>query len=179
MVHSAESSELLYVSFTCMQATDLFYGHVCLNKHSFRSENPLLIFWSRFEAHEFVCHSFFFLIKIQLGVTYPWVLGNHFKVFLIIFKTKTVLSPNNQLYYHQESTSSLRAHHILSSSAFHLALGLAQCGLRLARSLPIQQAEREAAPYAAAVFLRGGLQVILSTSYLKKLPLILILLRTT
>nr|XP_026484631.1 probable E3 ubiquitin-protein ligase HERC2 isoform X1 [Vanessa tameamea] len=65
----------------------------------------------------------------------------------------------SQIYSHKcsESTSSLRAHHILSSCAFHLALGLSQCGLRLARSLPVQQAEREAAPYAAAVFLRGGL----------------------
>ncbi|CAH0722311.1 unnamed protein product, partial [Brenthis ino] len=65
-----------------------------------------------------------------------------------------------QIYSHKchESASSLRAHHILSSCAFHLALGLSQCGLRLARSLPTQQAEREAAPYATAVFLRGGLQ---------------------
>ncbi|CAH2243797.1 jg12710 [Pararge aegeria aegeria] len=66
----------------------------------------------------------------------------------------------SQIYSHkcQESTSSLRTHHILSSCAFNLALGLSQCGLRLARSLPIQQAERETATYAAAVFLRGGLQ---------------------
>lgn len=40
-----------------------------------------------------------------------------------------------------------------------MALGLTQCGSRLARSLPVQQAERDAAPYATAMFLRGGLQV--------------------
>ncbi|XP_052754599.1 probable E3 ubiquitin-protein ligase HERC2 isoform X2 [Galleria mellonella] len=67
----------------------------------------------------------------------------------------------DQIYTHKchESTSSLRAYHILSSSAFNLAVGLTQCGSRLARSLPVQQAERDASPYAAAVFLRGGLQV--------------------
>lgn len=59
----------------------------------------------------------------------------------------------------QESGASLRTFHILSSSAFHLALGLSQCGTRLARSLPVQEAERDAAPYTSAVFLRGGLQV--------------------
>ncbi|CAH2068345.1 unnamed protein product, partial [Iphiclides podalirius] len=59
----------------------------------------------------------------------------------------------------RESTSSLRALHVLSSCAFHLALGLTQCGVRLARSLPVQQAERDTATYATAVFLRGGLQV--------------------
>ncbi|KAG6464463.1 hypothetical protein O3G_MSEX014531 [Manduca sexta] len=66
----------------------------------------------------------------------------------------------DQIYSHKckESISSLRAYHILSSSAFQLALGLSQCGTRLARSLPVQQAEKDAAPYAAAVFLRGGLQ---------------------
>ncbi|CAH0405793.1 unnamed protein product [Chilo suppressalis] len=67
----------------------------------------------------------------------------------------------DQIYSHKchESSSSLRAHHILSSCAFNLAVGLTQCGSRLAISLPVQQAERDAAPYAAAVFLRGGLQV--------------------
>ncbi|KAH9645818.1 hypothetical protein HF086_012545 [Spodoptera exigua] len=55
--------------------------------------------------------------------------------------------------------SSLKCHHILSTCAFNVAVGLTQCGSRLARSLPVQQAERDAAPYAAAVFLRGGLQV--------------------
>ncbi|KAJ0180993.1 hypothetical protein K1T71_003078 [Dendrolimus kikuchii] len=58
-----------------------------------------------------------------------------------------------------ESTASLRTHHVLSSCAFHLALGMSQCGAALARSLPMQQAERDAAHYAAAVFLRGGLQI--------------------
>ncbi|GBP72265.1 E3 ubiquitin-protein ligase HERC2 [Eumeta japonica] len=57
-----------------------------------------------------------------------------------------------------ENTSSLTAHHILSSCAFNIALGLSQCGLRLARSLPTQQAERDTANFVAAVFLRGGLQ---------------------
>ncbi|XP_041973907.1 probable E3 ubiquitin-protein ligase HERC2 [Aricia agestis] len=67
----------------------------------------------------------------------------------------------NQIYSHkcQESTSTLRAHHILSSCAFNLALGLTQCGLRLSRSIPVQQVEKEAAPYATAIFLRGGLQI--------------------
>ncbi|XP_045760290.1 probable E3 ubiquitin-protein ligase HERC2 isoform X8 [Maniola jurtina] len=80
--------------------------------------------------------------------------------FLSRITEKCVGMYATQIYSHkcQESTSSLRTHHILSSCAFHLALGLSQCGLRLARSLPIQQAERDAAPYAAAVFLRGGLQ---------------------
>ncbi|XP_013183359.2 probable E3 ubiquitin-protein ligase HERC2 [Amyelois transitella] len=66
-----------------------------------------------------------------------------------------------QMYTHQcnESASSLRAHHVLSSCAFNISLGVSQCGVRLARSLPIQQVERDAAPYAAAMFLRGGLQV--------------------
>ncbi|XP_047031157.1 probable E3 ubiquitin-protein ligase HERC2 [Helicoverpa zea] len=67
----------------------------------------------------------------------------------------------DQLYtfpFH-DSAASLRAHHILSTCAFNVAIGLTQCGSRLARSLPVQQAERDAAPYAAAVFLRGGLQV--------------------
>ncbi|XP_037301778.1 probable E3 ubiquitin-protein ligase HERC2 [Manduca sexta] len=43
----------------------------------------------------------------------------------------------DQIYSHKckESISSLRAYHILSSSAFQLALGLSQCGTRLARSL--------------------------------------------
>ncbi|XP_022131000.2 probable E3 ubiquitin-protein ligase HERC2 [Pieris rapae] len=65
-----------------------------------------------------------------------------------------------QVYSHkcQESTSTLRTHHVLSSCAFHLTLGLSQCGLKLARSLPVQQAEREASSYISAVFLRGGLQ---------------------
>ncbi|XP_026727805.1 probable E3 ubiquitin-protein ligase HERC2 [Trichoplusia ni] len=58
----------------------------------------------------------------------------------------------------QESASSLRTYHILSTCAFNVALGLTQCGSRLARSLPVQQAERDAAPYATAMFLRGGLQ---------------------
>lgn len=61
--------------------------------------------------------------------------------------------------------SSLRAYHILSSAAFNLAIGVAQCGVRLARALPVQQAERDAAPYASAMFLRGGLQVRLHHIY--------------
>ncbi|XP_022827451.1 probable E3 ubiquitin-protein ligase HERC2 [Spodoptera litura] len=68
---------------------------------------------------------------------------------------------SDQIYAHkcQESTSSLKCHHILSTCAFNVSVGLTQCGARLARSLPVQQAERDAAPYAASVFLRGGLQV--------------------
>ncbi|KAL4709830.1 hypothetical protein ACJJTC_001284, partial [Scirpophaga incertulas] len=66
-----------------------------------------------------------------------------------------------QIHSHKcnESTASLRAHHILSTCAFNLSIGLTQCGARLAISLPVQQAERDAAQYSAAVFLRGGLQV--------------------
>ncbi|XP_049884481.1 probable E3 ubiquitin-protein ligase HERC2 isoform X2 [Pectinophora gossypiella] len=67
----------------------------------------------------------------------------------------------DQIYSHKchESTSSLRTYHVLSSCAFNIALGVTQCGARLARSLPVQQAEHEASPYVSAVFLRGGLQV--------------------
>ncbi|XP_028033518.1 probable E3 ubiquitin-protein ligase HERC2 [Bombyx mandarina] len=81
--------------------------------------------------------------------------------FLARITEKCVGLYADQIYSHKchESTSSLRAHHILSSVAFHVAVGLAQCGSRLARSLPVQQAELDAAPYAAAVFLRGGMQV--------------------
>ncbi|XP_072935158.1 probable E3 ubiquitin-protein ligase HERC2 [Epargyreus clarus] len=61
-------------------------------------------------------------------------------------------------YKCKDNTSTLRTHHILSSCALHLALGLAQCGLRLARSLPEQQVERDAASYSTAVFLKSGLQ---------------------
>ncbi|XP_068628740.1 probable E3 ubiquitin-protein ligase HERC2 [Battus philenor] len=66
-----------------------------------------------------------------------------------------------QIYSHRckESNASLRALHVLTSCAVHLALGLTQCGVRLARSLPVQQTERDTATYAAAVFLRGGLQM--------------------
>ncbi|CAK1599489.1 unnamed protein product [Parnassius mnemosyne] len=81
--------------------------------------------------------------------------------FLSSITEKCVGLYADQIYSHrcQESTSSLRALHVLSSCAFNLALGLAQCGARLARSLPDQQAERDAAAYATAVFLRGGLKV--------------------
>ncbi|KAI5642407.1 regulator of chromosome condensation (RCC1) repeat domain-containing protein [Phthorimaea operculella] len=66
----------------------------------------------------------------------------------------------DQIHSHKcsESTSSLRTYHILSSCSFHLALGVTQCGCRLARSLPVQQVEKDASPFASAVFLRGGLQ---------------------
>ncbi|KAJ2946601.1 hypothetical protein O0L34_g12657 [Tuta absoluta] len=66
-----------------------------------------------------------------------------------------------QIHSHKctESTSSLRTYHILSSCSFHLALGVTQCGCRLARSLPVQQVEKDASPFASAVFLRGGLQI--------------------
>ncbi|CAG9575570.1 unnamed protein product [Danaus chrysippus] len=65
----------------------------------------------------------------------------------------------SQIHSHkcQDSTSSIRTHHVLSSCAFHLALGVSSIGARLAKSLPEQQAERDAT-FAAAVFLRGGLQ---------------------
>ncbi|XP_045542472.1 probable E3 ubiquitin-protein ligase HERC2 [Papilio machaon] len=59
----------------------------------------------------------------------------------------------------QESIPTLRVLHMLSSTAFQLMLGMSECGVRLARSLPVQQAERKVAAHAAAVFLRGGLQV--------------------
>ncbi|KPJ21086.1 E3 ubiquitin-protein ligase HERC2 [Papilio machaon] len=59
----------------------------------------------------------------------------------------------------QESIPTLRVLHMLSSTAFQLMLGMSECGVRLARSLPVQQAERKVSAHAAAVFLRGGLQV--------------------
>ncbi|VVD02570.1 unnamed protein product, partial [Leptidea sinapis] len=66
----------------------------------------------------------------------------------------------SQLYTHkcQENVSSLRSHHVLSSCAFNLTLGLSQCGLWLARSLPEQSVERDAKKYLTALFLRAGLQ---------------------
>ncbi|CAB3257193.1 unnamed protein product [Arctia plantaginis] len=66
----------------------------------------------------------------------------------------------DQIYSYKckESTSSARALIILSTCAFNVSLGLAQCGVRLARSLPVQQVEKDA-PYATSLFLRGGLQV--------------------
>ncbi|KAL0895990.1 hypothetical protein ABMA27_011981 [Loxostege sticticalis] len=81
--------------------------------------------------------------------------------YLSLVTEKCVGLYAEQIYSHKcnESTSSLRAHHILSSCAFNLAVGMTQCGARLAISLPVQPAEQDAAPYAAAVFLRGGLQV--------------------
>ncbi|XP_038209493.1 probable E3 ubiquitin-protein ligase HERC2, partial [Zerene cesonia] len=80
--------------------------------------------------------------------------------FLSRVTEKCVGMFTTQVYSHkcQENKSTLRTHHVLSSCAFHLTLGLSQCGLRLARSLPVQQAERDTSSYVNSAFLRGGLQ---------------------
>lgn len=61
-----------------------------------------------------------------------------------------------QILFNQDTG---RTYHVLSSCALYIGIGLAQCGTRLARSLPTQQAEKDVALFAAAMFLRGGLKV--------------------
>ncbi|CAG4926206.1 unnamed protein product [Colias eurytheme] len=80
--------------------------------------------------------------------------------FLSRVTEKCVGMFTSQVHSHkcQENKSTLRTHHVLSSCAFHLTLGMSQSGLRLARSLPVQQAERDTSSHVNSVFLRGGLQ---------------------
>ncbi|XP_048005438.1 probable E3 ubiquitin-protein ligase HERC2 [Leguminivora glycinivorella] len=81
-------------------------------------------------------------------------------LYLSLITEKCVGMDADQIHTHklEESTSSLRVHHIMTSAAFHIVLSVSQCGVQLARSLPQQRAEREAVSYAAQVILRGGLQ---------------------